>query len=114
MVSKPSSSGLSGRGDEGSVNVGEENGEAAAHLHGVLARRHELLTARRGLERLLVRELPLGVVAVLRLAHRRAEHAPVAERRALDLATQLDVLRIAIWIRRDVIKNDCSHHALSV
>ena len=55
-------------------------------------------------------ELPLGEVAVLRLAHRRAEDGPVPERCAGNLPAELGVTLVALGIGRVVVENDCSDH----
>src|SRR5436190_4129457 len=110
IVSKPSSSGATGRGCVGSGNVCEQHGEAAAHVHRILAGRHEFLSARRGLEGVAVRPLPLCVVPVRRVSHRRAEHAPVTEGRALHLAAQLDVTLVPCGVGLLVVQHDRADH----
>src|SRR5438874_12864006 len=109
MRSKPSSAGSTGRGADGSVNVRELDREAAAHLHRVLAGRHELRRACRDLEGIHVCELPLGVVTMLGLAHRRAEDLAVAESPARHLSAELDVLRVALRIGLLVVENERSN-----
>src|SRR6266498_2830800 len=98
MRANPSSAGSTGFGAAGSANVGELDGEAAAHLHGVLAGRHELGRARGGLEGVHVRELPLSVVTVWGLAHRCSEDLPMPERPAGNLSTQFGMLVVALRI----------------
>src|SRR5207247_3615269 len=95
-----------------SLDLGEVDVERAAHLHSVLAGRHELLASRRRLEGVLVRELPLGVVAVERLAHRRPEDAPVVEGAAGYLATELGVLLLAARVGLLLVGQGCSDQSL--
>src|SRR5919206_3351487 len=111
IVSKPSSPGLSGVGDDGSGNVGEHHAEMAAHLHRVLPRGHELVAARGLLERVAVRPLPLGVVAVSRLAHGGAEDSAVTERRAGHLPTQLRMLVVPRRVRLVFVQHDRANQA---
>jgi len=82
-----------------------------AHLHRVFAGRHEFVRARRRLERVLVGELPLGVIAIERLAHRGAEHATVAERPAGHLAAELGVLLVAAGVGLLLVENEDSDYA---
>src|SRR5262249_5773192 len=111
--SKPSSSGGRGRGCVGSVNVREHHGELATQLHRVLAGRHELVAAGRRLERLHVGPLELGVVAVRRLAHRRAEDLAVTEGPARIPPAPLDVLFVPIRVRLSVVQDDRANHFAS-
>src|SRR4051812_25323171 len=95
----------------GSVKLGElDDRLREAAFVGVLARRHELLAARRGLEGVLVRELPLGVVRMRRLAHRRTCDLAVAEDAVRDLLAELDVLGVGVGIRRLVVQDDDAMH----
>jgi len=78
----------------------------------VLARRHELVAADRVPKRLLVRELPLGVVAVSRLAHRRACHLAVPEDGVRHLRAKLRVLGVRVRVRLALIEDDDPVHRL--
>src|SRR6185312_3974942 len=69
--------------------------ERAPHLHRVLAGRRDLRRPRGGAERVHVGELPLRVVAVPGLSHRRAEDRAVTERAARHLPAQLRMLLVA-------------------
>src|SRR5258707_608733 len=70
-----------------------------AALVRVLAGRHELLAPGPALERVLVGELPLGVVRMCGLTHRRSSHFAVSEHRIRDLLAHLDVLGVRILVR---------------
>src|SRR3954451_9058553 len=86
-----------------------------AALVRVLARGHELVAPRRALERILVGELPLRVVRVRGLAHRRAEDLAVAEHRVRYLPADLRVLRVGICVRLLFVQHDNAiHRFLSV
>src|SRR5919204_3308731 len=112
--SKPSSAGASARGCVGSAKLGEHDREAAAHLHRVLAGRHELLAVRRRLEGVHVRPFPLGVVPVCRISHGRAEDPSVPERSARNLPAQLGMTLVARRLRLLVVQHDRANHRFSL
>ena len=77
-------------------------------------RRRELRRARGLAKRLHVRELPLRVVVVDRVAHRRAEDLAVPERRALDPPAELGVLLVPLRIRLPLVEHEDAYHGGSV
>src|SRR5436190_23884116 len=108
MRSKPSSSGDTGRGESG-VDIREQDLELAAHRLRVDGGCARLLRRCRLFERLGVRELELGVVAVARLLA-RPEDGPVPERRTLDASAELDVLGVPRRVGYLCIQYERSDH----
>src|SRR5436190_923554 len=72
--------------------------------------RHELLAAGRGLEGVVVGELPFGVVPVRRLAPRRAEDPAVPEGAAGHAPADLRVLGVLLRVGLLVVEYDHSDH----
>src|SRR6266566_9786961 len=93
-----------------SRELGELDGEAAAHRHRVLAGGHELGRARGHLERVHVGELELCVVRVLGLAHRRAEDAAVPERYAGNTLAELHMLTVPTRLGNLAVEYECANH----
>src|SRR5439155_7485998 len=100
-----------GIASDASRHLREVDVERDAHLHRVLAGRHELVGSRRGLEGVLVRKLPFGVVGVARFSHRSTEDAPVPERPAGHLPAELGVLLEPGGVGLLLVENEDSNHA---
>src|SRR2546430_2172912 len=108
IVSKPSSSGATGRGCVGSADVHELDVKGDALGLAVFDGSRHLLAAHASVEGVHVREFEFGVLRVLRVPGRRAEDAPRPERDTGHFLAELSMACVPIRVGRTVPQ----HHGL--